>query len=154
VSPRCPFATVHRCPRYYQSVWLLGQSGVAMQIASTQDDVLLNKCRESDLWPATAEQEPIVMSGMGGIGGKDPAIFNRFCPEVAYDRFEWFATYLSRYSDEIDLQAAHARLGRDRVSRLARACRFSLAATQYLAQQRRWSTTATVSDSARRTSRR
>src|SRR6266478_1120232 len=32
LSPRCPFASVHRCPRYYQSVSLLGEAGVATAI--------------------------------------------------------------------------------------------------------------------------
>ena len=106
VPPRCPYATVHRCPRYYQSLWLLGQYGGATQIDSAQDEALLEKWRASDLWPVTSEQEPSVYGPEG-----NPKMFNRFCPEVSYDRFGWFATDLYRYTDEIDLNAAHAKLG-------------------------------------------
>jgi hypothetical protein len=30
--PRCPFASVYRCPRYYQSISLLGEAGVSTRI--------------------------------------------------------------------------------------------------------------------------
>lgn len=38
--------------------------------------------------------------------------FSNFCPEVTYDRFRLFASYLSRYSDQIDRDAAHEELAK------------------------------------------
>jgi hypothetical protein len=53
LSPRCPFASVHRCPRYYESIALLGDVGVATSMDPTEDERLLNKWKHSDLWPVT-----------------------------------------------------------------------------------------------------
>lgn len=108
VAPRCPFATVHRCPRYYQSLRLLGESGGATQISVADDEVLRQKWQNSDMWPVTGEQATSIFGPEG-----DPKMFNNFCPEAAYDRFGWFATNLYHYSDELDVGAAHAKLGRE-----------------------------------------
>lgn len=108
VGPRCPFATVHRCPRYYQSLWLIGECTGATQIAPAEDAALRGKWERSDTWPVTGEQSTSV-SGPPG----DPKMFMNFCPEAAFDRFGWFATDLHHYTDEIDVGLAHARLGRE-----------------------------------------
>ena len=104
VPPRCPFATAHRCPRYYASLSLIGRHGGATEIDPTLDEALQKRWRDSDLMPATAEQEPSV------FGSDDSVSFFNFCPETLYDRFGWFATGLYPYSDEIDRDSAHARL--------------------------------------------
>jgi hypothetical protein len=39
VTPRCPFASVKRCPRYYQSLSLLGEAGNT-KIPAEEDDLL------------------------------------------------------------------------------------------------------------------
>jgi hypothetical protein len=105
LSPRCPFASVHRCPRYYESIWLLGEVGVATSIDADEDQRLLEKWKRSDLWPVTKEQAAQVM----GPEGK-PSHFSNFCPEVSFDRFGWFASHLSYYADEIDVDVAHRNL--------------------------------------------
>ncbi len=107
VLPRCPFASVHRCPRYYQSLSLLGEAG-STKIEPDKDSELLTRWGKSDLWPVTREQ---ATSTFGPEG--HPKIFSNFCPEVSFDRFGWFASYLSEYSDEIDFDAAHAILARE-----------------------------------------
>ena len=65
-----------------------------------------SKWEKSDLWPTTKEQEP------RAFGRADNRSFSNKCPETAYDRFGWFASGLYPYTDEIDLESAHARLGR------------------------------------------
>ncbi len=107
IQPRCPFASVHRCPRFYQSVWLLGEGGGASKIEPEEDKILLEKWSRSDLWPATREQEPSVSGSEN-----NPSMFNRFCPEASFDRFGLFATNLYAYADSIDLETAHEMLGR------------------------------------------
>jgi len=105
LSPRCPFASVHRCPRYYASTSLLGQVGVTTAMHPEDDQRLLEKWKQTDVWPVTSEQEAQVI----GPEGKPSHFFN-FCPEVSFDRFGWFASNLSRYADELDADIAHRNL--------------------------------------------
>lgn len=104
VTPRCPFASVHRCPRFYASVSLLGAAGNT-PIEPSLDARLLTQWRESDLWPATREQDTAVMGT-----SENPRHFTGFCPEVAYDNFRVFASSLHQYVDEPDAAAAGRRL--------------------------------------------
>lgn len=104
VLPRCPFQSVHACPRYYESLSLLQSTG-ATAISKDEDARLKTAWEKSDLWPRLTEQS----SSVGSWGGKLGDISN-FCPEVAFLRFGYFAKYLSRYTDELDKDQAHQRL--------------------------------------------
>ena len=104
VSVRCPFAAVETCSRFYQSLSLLGNAG-STKIPSNEDERLLKYWKKSDLWSRTAEQGTAILGADG-----NPFSFSRFCPETLYDRFGYFVTYLARYSDEIDREAAYPEL--------------------------------------------
>lgn len=104
LRPRCPFASVQRCPRFYQSLSLLGHAG-STEIEPKEDERLLEKWKKSDLWPVTREQATSIAGEPG-----NPYSFSNFCPEVAYDRFGFFASFLSYYADEIDREIAHKSL--------------------------------------------
>lgn len=106
LSPRCPFASADRCPRYYESLSLLGKVGVSTSIPSDKDQRLEENWRRSDLWPVTMEQSALVMPRLDG----EPSQYLNFCPEVAFDRFGWFASHLSRHSDPIDVDVAISNL--------------------------------------------
>jgi hypothetical protein len=112
LAPRCPFASVYRCPRYYQSVALLGEVGVTTRIEPEEDKRLLDQWKRSDLWPVVAEQATSVMGAPN-----EPHHFSKFCPEVSFDTFGWFASHLSYHADEIDQDAAHTRLADEGASR-------------------------------------
>ncbi|MBW1613444.1 MAG: hypothetical protein JRF08_01450 [Deltaproteobacteria bacterium] len=104
-TPRCPFAALRRCPKYYFSVWLMGELGGAAKINKREDEALLKYWQETDLWPIQREIEP------GVIGSpRDSQIFRNICPEVAYERFGYFASTLSDYVDEIDRDCALKKL--------------------------------------------
>ena len=109
-SPRCPFASVHACPRYYQSLSLLGGAGCTA-ISKVEDDALKAKWEKHPLWPATGEQETAISGGDDG-----PNAYHNFCPEVAYDTFRLFATFLARHVGEIDRDLAAEQLGREGAS--------------------------------------
>ena len=91
-------------PRFYQSLSLLGSAG-STEIEPKKDERLLEKWKKSDLWPVTREQETSIAGERG-----NPYSFSNFCPEVAHDRFGFFASFLSYYADEIDREIAHKDL--------------------------------------------
>ena len=103
-TPRWPFANADHCPRYFQSLSLLGGTGFT-GLSANEEKRLLKKWTRSALWPRTAEQA----TSISGSETKS-SIFSNFCPEVLFDGFGLFATVLSRYADELDLETAHARL--------------------------------------------
>src|SRR5436190_1931855 len=106
-DPRCPFASVDSCPRFYQSLSLLGTAG-STAIEPREGERLLKKWKAHHLWPRTAEHETSIMSS-----GERPHIYSRFCPEVSHEAFGIFTSSMSRYADEIDSEAAHKALSKE-----------------------------------------
>lgn len=109
ISPRCPFANVQSCPRFYQSLSLLGDAG-STNISEKEDKKLLKKWRKSFLWPVTDEQRTSISGPNGNVKH-----FWNFCPEVSYERFSLFASDLNRYIDNIDIGLAHSKLTKIKV---------------------------------------
>jgi hypothetical protein len=101
VLPRCPFASVERCPRFYQSVSLLGQAGFTTPIPPDEDRRLQMAWQRSDVWPRTHEQASSIMGP-----ADDPRHLLNFCPETLFDRFGVFVTNLHGYADESDRDMA------------------------------------------------
>src|SRR2546426_3339596 len=96
LRPRCPFASVERCPRYFQSLALLGRAG-STALDAREESRLTKRWKRHDLWPKVAEHETSLMGP-----ARDIHIFSHFCPEVIFDRFGYFASDLTRYADETD----------------------------------------------------
>jgi hypothetical protein len=86
---------------------LLGEAGFT-NIDPGEDKMLLEKWRQSDLWPATAEQSTSIFAA-----GDKPCSYSHFCPEVSFDSFGLFASNLHRYADELDTDSAHSGLGKE-----------------------------------------
>lgn len=105
ITPRCPFATVERCPRFYQSLSLLGQVEITTKIAPAEDKRLLESWSKTDVWPKVLEHETAVMGSDG-----HHYLFSNFCPEVSFETFRLFAVSLSRFADEIDHDQRHKAL--------------------------------------------
>jgi len=107
LTTRCPFTTVRACPRFYQSLSLLGSAG-STSINPDEDKKLLKYWQKTDLWPETDEYATSIAGPEG-----DPHIFSNFCPEVAYDRFGFFGSCLARHADEIDIGVSHRKLSKE-----------------------------------------
>ena len=105
VLPRCPFATVDKCPRYYQSVLVLGLGSQFTQLDPDENQRLLDKWKKTDVLPAVEED---VLSTSGGHGGINT--YWQFCPEVSFERFGWFASSLIGHHHESEREVAHAGL--------------------------------------------
>lgn len=105
VCPRFPFASVHRCPRYFQGASLLGDEGALSRLDPQMDHDIGEKWEATDVWPAAWHEH----SGISASDGRG-FLYRDFCPEVAEQAFGLFASTLVRYSDEVDQQSAHERL--------------------------------------------
>lgn len=101
---RCPYANVHRCPRYFESVSLLAQQGIASKLAPDTHDALLAKWRAHELWPVSGE------TAVSVSGRNPPNAFSNFCPEVSFNTFKWFASGLIGFYDEEESDARHRTL--------------------------------------------
>ena len=105
-SPRCPFATVERCPRYWASLSLLRNMGHT-SMSEEEDRRLEKKWANSDLLPRTAEHDTSVS------GSPSSKCMTNYCPEITYESFGVFASFLGEHVDEIDRDMAIRRLARD-----------------------------------------
>ena len=108
VSLRCPYANVHRCPRYYSSLYLLGNDGITTKMETEKIQKLNELWNKSDLLPVITEHDTSIMGSAGNKSG-----FSNFCPEVSFDIFGLFAVSLFPYADGIDRGVAHAQLAKE-----------------------------------------
>jgi len=113
LSPRCQFASVERCPRYWQSLSLLGELG-STKLDPKREEDLQRRWERSEYWPPTAEYATAIFGSKDKYDQwKGPSLSN-FCPEATYDRFRYFASAMSAYGDEIDKALAHESLAKER----------------------------------------
>lgn len=108
LPPRCPLASPESCPKYYDCLWLLGECKIIKKLP-IEDKICFDKKREL-FKSIIGEQE----SSVNYVDDRLVSI-NRFCPEISYNVFGYFATVLHCYVDEIDLRYAHQELMRENI---------------------------------------
>ena len=106
LPPRCPIASAELCPRYYASLWLLGDARITTPI-SVEDQKRLDR-KWAPFKPSIAEEE----AGIALSGGKLVSV-SKFCPEATELVFGLFAQGLYRYADELDSGFAHKKLAQE-----------------------------------------
>lgn len=128
MASRCPFATVEVCPRYYQSLSLLPEAGFT-GIPDKENAKLLKKWKSSDLWPKIDEQATSVSKSDSRL-----STLSNFCPEVLYDSFGYFCTFLSSYADEIESDMSHRMLNKQGAASNDPRWRWSSAISQHYSE--------------------
>jgi hypothetical protein len=98
----CPYANVHKCHRYYASIYMLGEARIITSISDENKKALDALWANSGLVPVIAEDD----TGISGHEGRWKS-FSNFCPEVTFTYFHYYASYLARYVDEIDTDCGH-----------------------------------------------
>jgi len=108
--PRCPFAAVRLCPKFFFSLTILADGKQISDLDGEVRTALEEKWREHQ--PAVAEDSP----GWAKTGDDSIRQVWGICPEVGYDVYGRFASYISTYPDEVDRDLAHRRLKESRAS--------------------------------------
>lgn len=104
---RCPFANVHKCPRYFESVALLSDVGTTDRMPKEIHDTAQAKWHNHELAPASGETAASIS------GGAVPNCYANFCPEVAFDTFRLFSNLFIRIVDPIDRSEAEKVIKED-----------------------------------------
>lgn len=104
VPAQCPYANVHKCYRYYESLNQLGKYKIITSIDSNHQDELDEFWSKSNIKPILMEENP----GVSSIGEKIVS-FHQFCPEVTFSHIcGYYANYLAKYTDEYDRDCGEA----------------------------------------------
>ncbi len=127
VPPLCPYANVHRCPRYYGSIDILGREGMITSISSDKKDELDILWERSGLRPVIAEDD----TSMTIIDDKLSSIGN-FCPEVSFKFFHYYASHMMKYLDGIDKGIGHRRAEEEKLENDWRYAWYNITACHYL----------------------
>lgn len=107
----CPYANVHKCLRYYASIYMLGEVKMITSIRGDKKADLDAFWEESGLLPVIDEDD----TGICGSEGKS-SLFSNFCPEVSFTYFRYYASYLAKYADEIDSDIGHRIAERENIT--------------------------------------
>jgi 5-methylcytosine-specific restriction endonuclease McrA len=100
VPPRCPIAKAELCPRYFETLWLLGEAKLTTQMPPEKKASFEQKWKT--LGSTIAEEGPSLLGD-----GERTHDLSRICPEVAYELYGYFACNLSEYADELDRELAY-----------------------------------------------
>jgi hypothetical protein len=107
----CPYANVHKCPRYYASIYMLGKVGMITSIANDKIKSLDSFWSESGLLPVVSEEDTSINRSDDHLRS-----VSNFCPEVSFSYFHYYASFLARHADEIDRDNGHRIADREGIS--------------------------------------
>ncbi|MGL4683747.1 MAG: hypothetical protein ACRCV4_12000 [Hafnia alvei] len=97
-SSVCPYASSHRCPRYYESVVLLSGINMIAGMATEKEKELGEFWKRTNFSSLCDEEVPaITTKEFGGLSS-----VRNFCPEISFKYLNYYADYMQKYVDEID----------------------------------------------------
>ncbi len=108
--PRCPFASVGLCPKFFHSLSVLADGEQVSELDAGIRAELDAKWREHR--PPVAEDSP----GWAKDGNNSIRQVWGMCPEVTNDVYGVFASYVAMYPDELDRDLAYRRMKREGAS--------------------------------------
>ena len=105
----CPYASSHKCPRYFESLVLLSQIKMIAGITESKTDELTSFWNRTSFSSLCDEEVPSVSTKeYGGLSS-----VSNFCPEVSFKYLNYYADYMHKYVDEIDRDSGTRIADRD-----------------------------------------
>jgi len=112
VSPRCPYASLYKCPIYFHSCVKLKHTGTT-ELDENEREKLTKFWKDSGLNSPFPEEFPRVRY----FSDNKRDYLRNFCPEVIYSRFGYFASYLSEFAHEIDRDMQYSDLKKHNIKK-------------------------------------
>ncbi len=107
LPPRCPFASIDHCPKYFESLSVLDQGEITASLNTDDTSRLKEKWKN---WRSpTMEQSSTWAKSARGI-----MYVSNICPDIGFDIFGHFAAAFHWYGDEIDWDLAQKRLSKSK----------------------------------------
>ncbi|WP_156516968.1 hypothetical protein [Delftia sp. GW456-R20] len=104
VQNYCSYAALNKCHRFYESIYLLTKKGVIAGLDNDAIDKLDKYWEGKSLIPLIEEERTSVTGNVGKISS-----MSNFCPEVTHKYYGYYASYMSKYVDDIDAASGERR---------------------------------------------
>ncbi len=97
VLPRCPYASVYKCPIYFRSRALLRRTN-ADELDKNEEEKIIKYWKNSELDLSLLEEEPTIYYG----DKRQIESVTNFCPEATFYIYGYFVSFISDSGDETD----------------------------------------------------
>ena len=105
----CPYANHYKCPRFFDSIDMLGDAGIITRINIKDKKDLDAFWERSGLSPIIAEDKTSIRN--------NNKTFSNFCPEVSFKHLDgYYAKFLAKHSDDTDKENDYRKAEKDKLS--------------------------------------
>lgn len=108
VQNYCNYSDPRKCHRHYESIYLLTKVGAIAGFDEETINELDKHWKGKTLVPLIEEEK----TAISGEGGKVSHLYN-FCPEVSHKYYRYYASFMSKYADDIDQDFGQRRAEKD-----------------------------------------
>lgn len=110
LTPRCPFTSFKRCPKFFFSYSLLDLCHKSNALSKSDDEEIMQYWQNTNYLPIPKEKEP-------NISGESGQNIRNFCPEVAGSEYGYFSSLIHCYADDIDREIANKYLIKEKANK-------------------------------------